>query len=261
MPDLCRLYHLHGNSGAALADDEMGIKDNAYFLARKLGAHRLPKSFKKPVGDFLIGYSGKDEKVPFFQKRVEFVAELVEKAVRYDGSLAECGVFRGVTTAAIGRKLKELKSDKTLYGIDYFDVFPYDDNDFPFEQEKIIRKKFTQNKGEKIPSIQEIQAKMDSQNLDNVKLIKGLVEDVLPTLPDQKFCFVNVDVDSYRATKFCLEYFKPKMSEGGIIFLDDYNEPGWPGATKAADEILGKKDIRPLRHVQAYWTKTTTQKY
>ncbi len=231
----------------------MGIKEDLYFLARKIGGHRLPVSLKQPVGDFLISYKGPNEKVPFFKKRVEFVTSLVEKTIDLDGPLVECGVFRGVTLMAIAKKLKELGSDKIIYGIDAFDSFPYDDNDFPFEQQKTLKKKFTKNKGAQIPTINEIQNKLDEQKLDNVKLIKGLVEDILPTLNEKHFSFVNIDVDSYKATKFCTEFFKEKMSKNGVIFLDDYNEPGWPGATQAANEVLDKSSIITLSHVQAYW--------
>ena len=106
-----------------------------------------------------------------------------------------------------------------------------------------------------MPAIDVVQERIDNEKLDNVKLIKGLVEDVLPTMKDQKFSFVNVDVNSYYATKFCLEFFKDRMEKGGIIFLDDYNQVAWQGATLAADEILDKDKVIPLKHVQAYWVK------
>lgn len=171
------------------------------------------------------------------------------------GDVVECGVFEGYTTIIMGKKLKDMDPDKILYGIDYFEKIPYDDNDFPFERESIIPKKFTDNKFNYQMEIALVQERINNEKLDNVKLIKGLVEDVLPTMKEQKFSFVNIDVNSYKATKFCVEFFKDRMETGGIIFLDDYNQVSWQGATVAADDVLGKDKIIPLKYVQAYWIK------
>ena len=39
----------------------MGIKENLYFLGRRLGGHRLPRTIKQPVGNFFISYKGTSE--------------------------------------------------------------------------------------------------------------------------------------------------------------------------------------------------------
>ena len=36
----------------------------------------------------------------------------------------------------------------------------------------------------------------------------------------------------------CLEFFYPRMSQGGIILIDEYNDPSWPGCNKAVDEFI-----------------------
>jgi len=131
--------------------------------------------------------------------------------------------------------------------------FPFDDNDRPFEKRKFLQKKYAKVSGTPWYSMQEVQKNIDKHNLDNVKLVKGLVEDVLPSFSTKKFSFAMVDIDSYIATKQCLDFFKPRMSKGGIIFLDDYNNPSWAGAKKAADEVLGKDKIIPLEFEQAYF--------
>ena len=61
----------------------------------------------------------------------------------------------------------------------------------------------------------------------NIKLIQG---DIVKTLPNflkknnQKFFFINIDVDLYEVTFFILEIIWNKVSKGGIIWLDDYRE-------------------------------------
>ena len=228
------------------------FKLKLFFFLRKIGGNRLPTSIKKPFGNYLIydkdGSSLQD-------KRREFIASLVEQTINsnIEGEIMECGIAKGETTICIAKKLKELNSKKIIYGVDAFDTFPFDDNDRPFEKRKLLQKKYAKVSGTPWYSLEEVQENVDKNNLDNVKLVKGLVEDVLPSFSTKKFSFAMVDVDSYVATKQCLDFFKPHMSKGGIIFLDDYNNPSWAGAKKAADEVLGREKIIPLKFEQAYF--------
>ncbi len=41
--------------------------------------------------------------------------------------------------------------------------------------------------------------------------------------------------------KECLQFFYPRMVAGGILLLDEYNDPPWPGCNKAVDEFLAGK--------------------
>ena len=52
-----------------------------------------------------------------------------------------------------------------------------------------------------------------------------------------------MDLDIYNATKITLEKLFPKVSNGGIILIDDYSKVY--GATKATNEFLKKnKNIK-----------------
>ena len=52
------------------------------------------------------------------------------------------------------------------------------------------------------------------------------------------FSFVHIDVDLYQPTKDSIEFFYPRVANGGIIVCDDYGFNSCPGATKAIDEFL-----------------------
>jgi len=54
---------------------------------------------------------------------------------------------------------------------------------------------------------------------------------------EDKFALVNMDVDLYAPTRAGLEYFYPRLSPGGVIFIHDYNYK-WPGIIKAVDEFV-----------------------
>jgi O-methyltransferase len=51
------------------------------------------------------------------------------------------------------------------------------------------------------------------------------------------FALVNLDADLYSPTKAGLEYFYPRLSKGGVIFIHDYNYK-WPGIIRAVDEFM-----------------------
>ena len=54
-------------------------------------------------------------------------------------------------------------------------------------------------------------------------------QSILETLAETRYRFVHIDVDIYEPTYACLEYFHPRMVEGGLIVIDDYGFPSWPG--------------------------------
>ena len=70
-------------------------------------------------------------------------------------------------------------------------------------------------------------------------LHKGWIPQVLAELPEASWSFVHVDVDLYRPTLDCLEYFFPRLVPGGVIVCDDYGSPAFPGARRAWIEFCG----------------------
>ena len=54
----------------------------------------------------------------------------------------------------------------------------------------------------------------------------------------EKIAFAFLDGDLYDSIKTSLELVIPKMSEGGVVIVHDYNNPQLPGVSKAVDEFL-----------------------
>jgi O-methyltransferase len=48
---------------------------------------------------------------------------------------------------------------------------------------------------------------------------------------------VSLDVDLYKPTLAGLEYFYPRLSVGGCIFIHDYNNRRFKGVRKAVEEF------------------------
>jgi asparagine synthase (glutamine-hydrolysing) len=49
----------------------------------------------------------------------------------------------------------------------------------------------------------------------------------------------HIDCDWYDPVRFCLHAVADKVSEGGIVIIDDYND--WGGCRKAVDEFIAER--------------------
>ena len=75
----------------------------------------------------------------------------------------------------------------------------------------------------------------------NVEYYKGWIPDRFPDVKDRTFSFVHIDVDLHDPTRDSIAFFYSRMSDGGIIVVDDYGFASCPGATTAVDEFLADK--------------------
>jgi len=69
-----------------------------------------------------------------------------------------------------------------------------------------------------------------------ILLVKGHFNDTLPAYDDAVIALAHIDCDWYEPVLYCLEYAWPRLSQGGFIVVDDYND--WHGCRKATDEFL-----------------------
>ncbi len=69
---------------------------------------------------------------------------------------------------------------------------------------------------------------------------KGLFPQTAQGLEDRKFCFVSIDTDLYAPVLAGLEFFHPRLSPGGFIFVHDYNNALFPGAKAAVREFSAR---------------------
>jgi asparagine synthase (glutamine-hydrolysing) len=71
---------------------------------------------------------------------------------------------------------------------------------------------------------------------NNVALMKGMLQDTLHV--DQPVALAHIDVDWYEPVKTCLERIYPRLSQGGAMVIDDYQD--WSGCRAAVDEYFEK---------------------
>jgi hypothetical protein len=71
-----------------------------------------------------------------------------------------------------------------------------------------------------------------------VRVEVGDIRETAPTFADEHaFGLVHLDVDVYPITRFCLEFFGPRIVPGGVIVADDYGTTTCEGVKKAVDEF------------------------
>ena len=77
----------------------------------------------------------------------------------------------------------------------------------------------------------------------------GYFEETLPGIRD-RFCLALIDCDLERSVEFCLEHLWDRVVEGGWLVVDDYTNPGYPGAAIASERFFQRVSYRSraVRH-------------
>jgi O-methyltransferase len=189
------------------------------------------------------GVTPNPELSPRGAANIDILLDLLDRAERVAGDIAECGVYRGNTLVTMALYLRRNGSHKKLFGFDSFHGFPSDE----LSTELSLCTGGDPNKTETgftDTSYDLVRQKLDLFQLGNVELARGYFNDTLPRYSKETFSFVHLDCDLYGSYKDCLQFFYPRLAQDGIILLDEYNDPPWPGCNKAVDEFLsGKQEV------------------
>jgi O-methyltransferase len=183
------------------------------------------------------------ELAPTGGANITIIFRLIDRIHALPGELADCGVFRGASLIAMALYLQQKSIAKTAYGFDSFKGFD-DAVKYDIELRGTPAKRKTPG-GFSNTSPELVLQKAARFGLGNIRLVPGYFRDSFGQLPqDLKFCFVHLDVNLYTSYKECMEFFYPRVVTGGIILLDEYNDPPWPGCNKALNEFLADKPER-----------------
>jgi hypothetical protein len=139
----------------------------------------------------------------------------------------------------MGLVLKQLAADnRRLWVFDTYEGLPAptpDDPDFD------IAKSYT---GTCLGTIEDVTGSFRRLGIeDRTEFVKGLFQDTLPVTPIKQIAVLHIDGDWYQSVKTCLDLLYDKVSENGIIQLDDFGF--WQGARKAVEEFFEERRILP----------------
>jgi O-methyltransferase len=145
------------------------------------------------------------------------------------GSLAECGVYQG----ALSKFIHQTLSERPLYLFDSFKGF---------DQLHATSKSDSRFKDTSVDYVLKIIG-----DTKNIFIRKGFFPETASGLENEIFAFVMIDFDKYEPTLAALEFFYPRISPGGYIFVHDYNSPesDW-ACQRALNEFLSDKPEKPI---------------
>jgi O-methyltransferase len=176
----------------------------------------------------------------------------------------ECGVYMGHSLIACAEIARNYGIPIHIYGLDTFTGLPaLSEVDKLYASQNVLQKAdvlFADT------SLQDVQSRIDAKKLTKyITLLPGLFNDTLIKLPEKKYFFVNIDCDLYEPHLECLDFFYPRMEQGGIIFFDDYHSVEYPMAAKAIDKFMEGRPER-LFHLRfgkegTNYTKSFIVKY
>jgi hypothetical protein len=190
-----------------------------------------------------------------------------------EGDVLEAGVHRGRSLLAGALILKDQQQSKTIYGLDTFSGFPGVINEkdeianfeymymsgeitqehmskvnlnmkilkFLNEDEKLTANNVSKSGNFSNTSISSIEKKAEYLELKNIKLVAGSFHDTLTSsnsIETGRLAGVLLDCDLYESYLTVLNYIWPRLSIGGMIYLDEYYSLKFPGARIACNELL-----------------------
>lgn len=154
------------------------------------------------------------------------------------GNVAQLGVYKGGTAKMIARCFA--RSPKKVFLFDTFEGLP--PSSLADGAQGELLKTTNEFVDVSFDAVKTLLAPYSS-----VVFKQGFFPETTRGLEDEKFCFVYLDADLYQSTKDGLNFFYPRMVPGGIIMLDDFGTPIWPGIQKAVEEFCREHNISPIQ--------------
>ena len=154
--------------------------------------------------------------------RLHTLVWAAQSSLNLEGDFVECGVFKGDMAWMISQMIDLSSVNKFFYLYDSFaglvDKYSspedYPDNPHFFN----IANEHYNN-----PSIYPYVLNRFRERPE-IKVIKGIVPDILHIVSPEKIAFLHVDLNSPAAELGALELLFPRVVPGGIVIFDDY---GW----------------------------------
>jgi O-methyltransferase len=98
-----------------------------------------------------------------------------------------------------------------------------------------------------IASLDDVRANLLSTGYpaNQIHFVPGKVEQTIPKTLPERLALLRLDTDWYESTKHELEHLYPRLSNDGVLIIDDYGH--WRGAREAVDEFF-LRSRHPLLH-------------
>jgi O-methyltransferase len=156
--------------------------------------------------------------------RIGNIIRYSEMVKGLQGDIAEAGVWKGGTLELLAK----LNPATTVWGFDSFEGLPPATENDNYHKEGDFNDVEYDNILGYLGTV-----------CRNVNLVKGFFPTSFNEIdPFKKYKMVHIDTDLYQSVKDCLDYFYPRMVEGGVIISDDIGWDSVKGGEQALMEFV-----------------------
>jgi O-methyltransferase len=165
--------------------------------------------------------------------RAPLVYESLERALRHDGDVAECGVAAGETAAGMLAVLCRARAGagKRLHLFDTFSGLP----SIMVDSDRVGASGAEQFAGNFSHSLPEVRSRLEDDPA--VVMHSGLFSDTLPRFSGP-LCFIHADADLYLSTVDIIRAAIRVLVPGGVVVFDDFVNVDFPGVRRAIEAHL-----------------------
>jgi O-methyltransferase len=143
-------------------------------------------------------------------------------ALHIPGDFVECGVYKGDMSWVVTELVDLVRAKRTFYLYDTFEGFApkySSEDDFPLAPQFF----HFADRGYNTPQLYDSVCGRFSGK-PYVKVIKGVVPDIIWEISPDKISFMHIDMNSPAPEVGALELLFERVSSGGVVIFDDY---GW----------------------------------
>ena len=178
-------------------------------------------------------------------QRLYNAVQFLRHAFDLDGEVAECGAFQGLSSYLFCNYLRLASPDFNGRGYHIFDSFEGlsqpGAEDYVSAKTGVANNFDAQRAGAFRGSLETVKATLS--DFPEIQYHRGWIPESFAAIQEKNYKFVHLDLDLYEPIKGSVEYFYPRMVKGGVIVIDEYDIPRWPGARKAVDEYCQKHNL------------------
>jgi O-methyltransferase len=179
---------------------------------------------------------------------------------RVPGDFVETGVWRGGGTIYMRAFLDAYgEPDRKVWVCDSFEGLPKPKDEYEHDRgSRLWESEYL------AISVDQVKKNFDFYGLldDRVRFLKGFFSDTMPTAPIDRIAVLRLDGDMYESTIVVLDNLYSRLSDGGVVIVDDYGM--LPECNRAIEDFRAKNKIAdPLQIIGyvngkplgAYWFK------
>ena len=190
--------------------------------------------------------------------RLLYFERLLDLVRGKQGDIVECGVASGRSLIILARLARERGATARIWGFDSFVGLPSPSSEDSGSPKILVRKGKFGAKTEHVVLANLRLVGLDEDYIENqVVLVKGLFSQTLPEYNGSAIILLHIDAVLHDSYKTALENLWPRVTVGGVVALDEYHQPNFPGVTKAVDEYFrhhpGSVTIRKDTIINRYY--------